>query len=102
VSTSIATITLRVPGARQDAVAPPGALVAGPDENMFYFRRPEAGERARAETMQFNLADLFEIVVDTVPHRLALVAGPTWLMPVKLQKRSFVQLGCRSGLWVSP
>ena len=26
---------------------------------------------------QFNLADLFEVVVDTVPDRLALVAGPT-------------------------
>ena len=25
--------------------------------------------------MEFNLADLFEIVVDTVPERLALVAG---------------------------
>ncbi len=28
-----------------------------------------------AEPRQFNLADLFEIVVDTVPDRLALVAG---------------------------
>jgi acyl-CoA synthetase (AMP-forming)/AMP-acid ligase II len=35
----------------------------------------ETGEAAMTTPRQFNLADLFEVVVDTVPDRLALVAG---------------------------
>jgi acyl-CoA synthetase (AMP-forming)/AMP-acid ligase II len=37
---------------------------------------------------QFNLADLFEIVADTVPDRLALVAGATRLSYVDLDRRA--------------
>jgi len=37
---------------------------------------------------QFNLADLFELVVDTVPDRLALVAGPTRLTYRQLDDRA--------------
>ncbi len=37
---------------------------------------------------QFNLADLFEVVVDTVPNRLALVAGPTRLTYRQLDERA--------------
>ncbi len=37
---------------------------------------------------QFNLADLFEIVVDTVPDRLALVAGPVRLTYAGLDARA--------------
>ena len=37
---------------------------------------------------QFNLADLFEIVVDTVPDRLALVAGAVRLSYGQLDDRS--------------
>jgi 3-oxocholest-4-en-26-oate---CoA ligase len=32
-------------------------------------------EATQVDPMQFNLADLFERVVDTAPDRLALVAG---------------------------
>jgi 3-oxocholest-4-en-26-oate---CoA ligase len=39
-------------------------------------------------TRQFNLADLFEVVVDTVPDRLALVAGPDRLTYRQLDERS--------------
>ncbi len=38
--------------------------------------------------MQFNLADLFEIVVDTVPDRLALVAGEARLTYRELDERA--------------
>ncbi len=37
---------------------------------------------------QFNLADLFEVVVDTVPDRLALVAGSTRLTYRQLDERA--------------
>ena len=37
---------------------------------------------------QFNLADLFEIVVDTVPDRLALVAGDVRLTYRELDARA--------------
>ena len=37
---------------------------------------------------QFNLADLFEVVVDTVPDRLALVAGPVRLTYRQLDQRA--------------
>ncbi len=37
---------------------------------------------------QFNLADLFEIVVDTVPDRLALVAGAARLTYADLDARA--------------
>ena len=37
---------------------------------------------------QFNLADLFEVVVDTVPGRLALVAGPDRLTYRQLDERA--------------
>ncbi len=37
---------------------------------------------------QFNLADLFEVVADTVPNRLALVAGPTRLTYRQLDERA--------------
>src|SRR5580704_6954007 len=37
---------------------------------------------------QFNLADLFEVVVDTVPDRLALVAGPDRLTYRELDGRA--------------
>ncbi len=37
---------------------------------------------------QFNLADLFEVVVDTVPDRLALVAGPDRLTYRRLDERA--------------
>jgi len=39
-------------------------------------------------TRQFNLADLFEIVVDAVPDRLALVAGAVRLSYRQLDERS--------------
>lgn len=39
-------------------------------------------------TRQFNLADLFEVVVDTVPDRLALVAGSARLTYRALDERS--------------
>lgn len=42
----------------------------------------------RSHPKQFNLADLFEIVVDTVPDRLALVAGG--------ERRTYRQLDRRS------
>ena len=38
--------------------------------------------------MEFNLADLFEIVVDTVPDRLALVAGDVRLTYGELDERA--------------
>ena len=38
--------------------------------------------------MQFNLADLFEIVVDTVPDRLALVAGDERRTYAELDERA--------------
>lgn len=53
--------------------------------------------------MSFNLADLFEIVVDTIPDRLALVAGDVRLSFVELDQRSnrlanyFGSLGIRTG-----
>src|SRR5580693_6894113 len=37
---------------------------------------------------QFNLADLFELVVDTVPDRLALVAGTARLTYRQLDERA--------------
>jgi 3-oxocholest-4-en-26-oate---CoA ligase len=37
---------------------------------------------------EFNLADLFEVVVDTVPDRLALVAGPVRLTYRQLDQRA--------------
>ena len=37
---------------------------------------------------EFNLADLFELVVDTVPDRLALVAGEVRLTYGQLDERS--------------
>jgi fatty-acyl-CoA synthase len=37
---------------------------------------------------RFNLADLFELVVDTVPERLALVAGPDRLTYRRLEERA--------------
>jgi fatty-acyl-CoA synthase len=37
---------------------------------------------------RFNLADLFEVVVDTVPGRLALVAGPRRLTYRELDRRA--------------
>ncbi len=39
-------------------------------------------------TRHFNLADLFEVVVDTVPERLALVAGPVRLTYRQLDERA--------------
>jgi len=39
-------------------------------------------------TRHFNLADLFEVVVDTVPDRLALVAGPVRLTYRHLDERA--------------
>lgn len=39
-------------------------------------------------TRHFNLADLFEVVVDTVPERLALVAGPVRLSYRQLDERA--------------
>ena len=40
------------------------------------------------DTREFNLADLFEIVVDTVPDRLALVAGAARLTYRQLDRRA--------------
>ena len=40
------------------------------------------------DTRQFNLADLFEVVTDTVPDRLALVAGPARLTYRQLDERA--------------
>ena len=37
---------------------------------------------------QFNLADLFEVVADTVPDRLALVAGPDRLTYRQVDERA--------------
>ncbi|MGQ0805864.1 MAG: hypothetical protein ACT4PI_18665, partial [Actinomycetota bacterium] len=37
---------------------------------------------------EFNLADLFEVVVDTVPSRLALVAGDRRLTYEQLDERA--------------
>ncbi|MGO8870019.1 MAG: AMP-binding protein, partial [Acidimicrobiales bacterium] len=39
-------------------------------------------------TREFNLADLFEVVVDTVPDRLALVAGTDRLTYRQLAERA--------------
>ncbi len=39
-------------------------------------------------TRHFTLADLFEVVVDTVPERLALVAGPVRLTYRQLDERA--------------
>ena len=55
--------------------------------------------------MPFNLADLFEIVVDTVPDRLALVAGDVRLTYADLDERAnrvahhLLRTGAR-GRWV--
>lgn len=38
--------------------------------------------------VEFNLADLFEAVVDTVPDQLAVVAGPRRLTYVELDERA--------------
>jgi len=38
--------------------------------------------------LEFNLADLFEVVVDTVPDRLALVAGDVRLTYRELDDRA--------------
>ena len=52
---------------------------------------------------QFNLADLFEIVADTVPDRLALVAGDTRLTYADSTRRAnrfahhLVSLGLAAG-----
>ena len=43
---------------------------------------------SRRVTRQFNLADLFEVVVDTVPDRLALVAGDRRLTYRQLDQRA--------------
>jgi 3-oxocholest-4-en-26-oate---CoA ligase len=51
--------------------------LAARNENVFYSR-----------PVQFNLADLFEIVVDTVPDRLALVAGEARLTYRELNERA--------------
>jgi fatty-acyl-CoA synthase len=45
-------------------------------------------ERDVVTSRQFNLADLFEVVVDTVPDRLALVAGSTRLTYRQLDERA--------------
>jgi fatty-acyl-CoA synthase len=55
----------------------------------------------------FNLADLFEIVVDTVPERLALVAGDTRLTYAELDERAnrfahhLLDAGVRAGEWIA-
>ena len=55
---------------------------------------------------QFNLADLFELVVDTVPDRLALVAGDVRLTYLELDARAnrfghhLASLGLRTGAHV--
>ncbi len=51
--------------------------LAAPDKNVFY-----------SIPVEFNLADLFEIVADTVPDRLALVAGVTRLTYRQLDERA--------------
>ncbi|MFM8304905.1 MAG: AMP-binding protein [Actinomycetota bacterium] len=38
--------------------------------------------------MEFNIADLFELVADTVPERVAVVAGPTRLTYAELDARA--------------
>src|SRR5438132_13448079 len=56
--------------------------------------------------MEFNLADLFEIVVDTVPDRLALVAGDRRLTYAELDERAsriahhLHDAGVAEGAWV--
>ena len=55
---------------------------------------------------QFNLADLFELVADTVPDRLALVAGEVRLTYADLDARAnrfahhLASLGLASGAHV--
>ena len=51
---------------------------------------------------QFNLADLFEIVVDTVPHRLALVAGDVRLTYAGLDGRANRFAHVLTGLALAP
>ena len=53
-------------------------------------------------TREFNLADLFEIVVDTMPDRLALVAGDVRLSYGQLEERSnrFAHHLARQGIGV--
>jgi fatty-acyl-CoA synthase len=56
--------------------------------------------------MEFNLADLFEIVVDRAPDRLALVAGDRRLTYAQLDARAnrlanaLLDRGVRPGQWV--
>ncbi len=51
---------------------------------------------------QFNLADLFEIVVDTVPDRLALVAGTVRLTYAGLDARANRFAHHLTGLGLAP
>ena len=56
--------------------------------------------------MAFNLADLFEVVVDTVPDRVALVAGDVRLTYRQLDERAnraghaLLDAGVRTGEWI--
>src|SRR5207249_1384711 len=54
------------------------AGVAHRNENVFYFR----------STVEFNLADLFESVVDAIPDREALVCGDRRLTYRQLEERA--------------
>src|SRR5664279_4098852 len=50
--------------------------------------RPRTTRRNVTSSHQMNLADLFEVVADTVPDRLALVAGPDRLTYRELDERA--------------
>ena len=42
--------------------------------------------------MEFNIADLFEAVADTVPERIAVVAAPTRLTYAELEALSLIHI----------
>src|SRR6202020_859043 len=50
--------------------------------------RPAGRGRVTVSVREFNLADLFELVVDVVPDRAALAAGPVRLTYRELEERS--------------
>src|SRR5580692_4429472 len=66
-------------------------LGSGPDHLAGPVPRNSGAPEQRRGTMssrEFNLADLFELVVDTVPGRLALVAGEVRLTYGQLDERA--------------
>ena len=55
---------------------------------MFYSSAVPGNSSDRVAPRAFNLADLFEVVVDTAPDRTALVAGPVRLTYAELDARA--------------